>query len=264
MIDKLRFNISSRRHNFNKADAIVVSIPKSGRTWLRVFLSKYYSDVSEKEFIVRYASKPNPDMQRVYFTHDLWEHRTGRHLWHRFRGKYLIPRRTIGKTKILLLVRDPKDVIVSLYFQLTRRDKIFSGTISEMIRSPKYGIRSMVQVMNAWLREFEGHPSFHLLRYESFKADPISEFRKLLKCLGISVDEIRLERAVEFSSFDKMKQMEKRGAFDDSILMPADLDDSESYKVRRGRIGGYVDYLGQEDINFLNEEISRLSPEFGF
>ena len=37
----LRRNWSRRRHKLADADAYVVSIPKSGRTWLRFFLRHY-------------------------------------------------------------------------------------------------------------------------------------------------------------------------------------------------------------------------------
>jgi Sulfotransferase domain len=47
-------------------------------------------------------------------------------------------------TKVLYLIRDPRDVVVSCFFQATRRKKLFRGTLSEFIRSDNYGIRKIV------------------------------------------------------------------------------------------------------------------------
>jgi hypothetical protein len=43
-----KWNLSSKVKSFHQADAFVVSVPKSGRTWLRVFLSKYLAELKER------------------------------------------------------------------------------------------------------------------------------------------------------------------------------------------------------------------------
>lgn len=43
--DLIRWNLTSQRHDFRGKEALLISIPKSGRTWLRVFLNKYYNDL---------------------------------------------------------------------------------------------------------------------------------------------------------------------------------------------------------------------------
>jgi hypothetical protein len=41
--------------------------------------------------------------------------------------------------------------------------------------------------------------------------------------------------------------------------------DPESFKTRRGKIGGYVDYLSAEDIAWLNRRIdAELDPFYGY
>ena len=43
-----------------------------------------------------------------------------------------------------------------------------------------------------------------------------------------------------------MQKLEAAGAFDSNILHPGDVRDPESFKVRRGKVGGYREYLSVE------------------
>ena len=40
-------------------------------------------------------------------------------------------------------------------------------------------------------------------------------------------------------------------------LTPRDKGDPETYKVRRGKIGGYVDYLSPDDVAFCHAMLER-------
>jgi hypothetical protein len=40
--------------------------------------------------------------------------------------------------------------------------------------------------------------------------------------------------------------------------------DPESFKVRRGKIGGYREYLSDEDQRYAVEALTRLHPRFGY
>jgi hypothetical protein len=61
-----------------------------------------------------------------------------------------------------------------------------------------------------------------------------------------------------------MQKLEAAGAFDSKILQPRDMNDPESFNVRRGRIGGYADYLSASDIEYANEAMSALDRRFGY
>jgi hypothetical protein len=61
-----------------------------------------------------------------------------------------------------------------------------------------------------------------------------------------------------------MQKMEAAGTFDSKILQPRDMHDPESFNVRRGKIGGYVDYLRASDIEYANEAMSALDQRFGY
>ena len=191
-------------------------------------------------------------------------------MWDRLRGKYLVPSRELRRASIILLARDPRDCFVSLYVQITRRDpgapaELKRETISELLRDERFGIRAIIGTMNRWLNEFAGRGDFTIVRYESLRASPSEGFRALLAALGEkSPDMSILEEALEFSRFDNMQQMEAAGAFTSKILQAGDVRDPESFKVRRGKIGGYEEYLSAEDRNYAAAALRTLDPRFGY
>jgi hypothetical protein len=265
-----RRNFSSRATELSGGTAIIVSIPKSGRTWLRAFVCAYFCKRFGLEFTLRPERYGQPDIPRLIFSHDLFEHRTKGDLWDRLRGKYLVPRKELTRAKIILLTRDPRDCFVSLYLQLTRRDpnapvELRQKTVSEMLRDRRFGIGAIVSTMNDWRDEFSGRENFALIQYEALRAAPAEHFRDLLAVLGESTPDMTIfEEALEFSRFENMQKLEAAGAFDSKILHPGDVRDPESFKVRRGKVGGYREYLSAEDQAFAASALAKLDTRFGY
>src|SRR5213595_2236978 len=165
-----RRNFSSRARELSGGKAIILSVPKSGRTWLRAFLCAYFYKRFGLEFTLRPGRYSLLGFPRIVFSHDLFEHRTKGDRWDRVRGKYLVPRRELKRAKIILLARDPRDCFVSLYLQLTRRDpnapaKLRQKSVSEMLRDENFGMRAIISTMNDWLSELSKRNNFSLVRY---------------------------------------------------------------------------------------------------
>src|SRR6266481_739180 len=265
-----RRNLSSRARELSGGEAIILSVPKSGRTWLRAFLCAYFCKRFGLEFTLRPDRYHEQRIPRLIFSHDLFEHRTKGDRWDRFRGKYLVPRNELGRAKIVLLARDPRDCFVSLYLQLTRRDpnaplKLRHKTSSEMLRDRRFGVRAIINAMNDWINEFSGRDNFTLVRYEALRASPDEHFRDLLAVLGeAKPDTTIFQGALEFSRFENMQKLEAAGAFDSNILHPGDVRDPESFKVRRGKVGGYREYLSIEDQKFAADALMKLDRRFGY
>jgi hypothetical protein len=265
-----RINLTSRAAELSGGDAIVVSIPKSGRTWLRTFLSAYFCARYEHPFSLDLAKCHDPRIPRLIYSHDLFEHRTKGRWWDRARGKYLIPASELRRTQIILLVRDPRDAFVSHYVQLTRptadaSDEVKTKKAGEMLRDPFLGIGQIVRTMNDWLVEFGDRPNVTLVRYEDLRSHPAEHFSRVLAAIGEKkFSQPHFDAALHFSEFGNMQKMEAAGSFDSKILQPRDMNDPESFNVRRGRIGGYADYLGASDIEYANEAMSALDRRFGY
>jgi hypothetical protein len=266
----IRWNFSSRARSLSGGDAIVVSIPKSGRTWVRAFLGAYYCKRHGLEFSLEPERYGNAQIPHIIYSHDVFEQRTKANLWEGVRGKYLIPARELRRAKIVLLARDPRDAFVSLYLQLTHRDpgtpaEVRQKSVPEMLRDKHYGIRSIIEIMNHWFKEFSGRSNFILLRYESLRAAPEDNFHELLVFLnGNEPAATAFQTALEFSQFENMKKLETAGAFESKILRAGDVHDPESFKVRRGKVGGYEEYLSAEDQQYAAEALQKLDHRFRY
>ena len=264
----VRWNLSSRARELSGGDALVVSIPKSGRTWVRTFLCAYFCEKIGRAFTLepeKYGGVP-----RIIYTHDLFEQRTKANRWDKLRGKYLIPQRERERLPVVLLARDPRDAFVSHYVQLTRRtretpEELKRKSVSELLRDPDHGVAAIVEVMNIWLGEWSGRENFLLLRYEDLRGSPAAEFGKLLRLLGEKIpDQAAFRMALEFSDFRSMQERESSGAFDSKILQAGDPEDRESFKVRRGEVGGFANYLSPLDRDYAAAAFQRLDSRFGY
>src|SRR3954471_22946604 len=210
----IRWNLSSRARELSGGDAIVVSIPKSGRTWVRTFLCAYFCKRYGHPFSLQPEQYEDKRIPRIIYSHDRFEQRTKADRWGAIRGKYFIPAAELRRAKIVLLARDPRDTFVSHYVQLTRRtretpDQLKQKEIGEVLRDPRHGIASMIEIMNAWLEEWSGKPNFLAVRYEDLQRTPGQSFHELVKFLGdASPDAEAFAHALEFSRFGNMKKME--------------------------------------------------------
>jgi hypothetical protein len=62
-----------------------------------------------------------------------------------------------------------------------------------------------------------------------------------------------------------MRAIESEGRFQSGILNPGDESNPETYKTRKGVVGGYQEYLSEDQINALNAKMnSTLFDFFGY
>ena len=137
--------------------------------------------------------------------------------------------------------------------------------MGDVLRDPIFGIALIIQTMNEWLKEFARRFNCILVRYEDLHVSPNKQFRRVLAAIGETDPQKRhFETALEFSRFGNMRKMEASLEYDRQLLQPGDVNDPESYKVRRGKIGGYMDYLDPSDIEYANQAMSALDRRFGY
>jgi len=247
-----------------QTDCYVISYPKCGRTWLRVMLAKalalHFEDprdiVIDPMEVVRNNNQRGPIIQ---FTHErsakspAVETKQGEKRYQQYTHK-----------KIIFLVRDPRDVLVSHYFQQTRRRGNYHDlSLKDFVRHPLWGADRVVAFMKGWY-EHRGVPSdFLLVRYEDLHRNPAGELHRILTFVDLEdvSDEI-VRTSVDYASFDNMLKMSLNELSEESRLAPADPQDPESFKMRRGEIGGYKRYLSAADVEYVEERIRRNLPSF--
>ena len=274
-IRSLTPNAFKRWYAHQKTDVYLVSYPKCGRTWLRLMIGKaitqtYSLTENERTLFLDWSEKIHPEAPYIKVIHEDRPMLKSPDELQTSKARY-------KQKKIILLVRDPRDVIVSSYFEMKKRAKIFGknpyekrsasfeGTISEFINQKHGGFDTIIRYYNIWAKNRHVPKGLLLVRYEDMHANPQKELRRVIGFLGLSAisDEV-LEQAVAFASFDNMRNMEKNGSFSSGMLNPVNLSDKESFKTRKGKIGGYYDYLDDEEIARLNQKMSALSNFFGY
>ena len=174
-------------------------------------------------------------------------------------------------------MRDPRDLMVSLYFQLTKRssDKHssdFSGTLSELLVDKQFGVEKVVETMNSWYREWHRLDNFLMIRYEDTKLDDAATFRRVLEFLHVGIDEVIFLESLNFSKFDNLKKIEKSGkvnkkltsSIGDVALTPGNVDDPESFKIRKGKVGNYKEYMSDADLTVVAAAMKKLDPAFDY
>ena len=236
-----------------RCDAFLISFPKCGRTWLRVMLGHALADAAGVKVgnPMRFtkAEVVAPSLPRILATHDDSPQ-------NKPAGAVLRSKRAYRGTKVVFLVRDPRDVIVSLYFHVTRRrGRHYEGTLSDFVRDPNGSLAALLAFYDAWV--VQDDTPVLLVRYEAMKDDPARELQRVLDFVGVrGLRPAAVARAVEQASFERLQRAEREGTAGTKALKAPKADDPESFKVRRGKVGGYVDYLTPEDIRFVDAAIA--------
>ncbi len=250
------------RKRLREADAFLLSFPKSGRTWLRTMIAQLLAAHFDEPGIAARALEPRieggPGVPRVVVRHDGNPHKAT--------PEEICPHREEYRgCRILLLVRDPRDAIVSNYFQVTRRDHWYHGDLASYMRWPRGSVDSMLRYYEVWARNRGVAAGMLLLRYEDLRGDAPAQLRRIADFLGLrSVKDAVVTQAVEAASFDAMRRRETERAADASPLAAGQVDDPESFKVRRGRIGGYRDYLSAEQVAWLDARVAGMDAWYGY
>lgn len=216
---------------------VVISFPKSGRTWLR--------------FGLHIAGFPN-----LHFTHDGFEYNDGAKPNLNFDLQQRIAAYG-GCERIVYVERNPHDTIVSLFHQVTGRfDDFFSykGDLSNFIRDPYFGVHNLVRFQRMW-RILASKLPVLTLTYEEMSADYSYSFKRVAKHFDLQIDDRLILRVAEKASFSSMKEIEKSLSFDEPWLRPR----MGAMKVRRGKVGGYKDELSPKDIEYIDQIIDHYS-----
>ena len=258
-----------------KADVVIASFGKSGRTWLRVMVSELFRvkhDLPENAILgFDNFHNMNPAVPKIFFTHDNYIKD--------FTGDFETKKPFYGK-RVVLLARDPRDVAVSQFFQWKFRVKPSKVAINnypprgteislfDFVTGDNGGsMQAVTDFLNLWAKEADKVEHFHLLRYEDLRARPHEELRRLLDFMQVEASDAQVNAAVEYSSYENMKKMESTQQFrlSGGRMMPRDRDNPDSYKVRRAKVGGYRDYFTDAEVERIDAQLARtLDPLFGY
>lgn len=77
--------------------------------------------------------------------------------------------------------------------------------------------------------------------YKESQENPSKTLRDGLSFSGQEkIKKEHIPSAVNFPGFEKMKRLEEKASCDFKIMKPGQPDDGESFKVRKGKVEGYI------------------------
>ena len=177
---------------------------------------------------------------------------------------------------IIFLVRDPRDVIVSWFFEYkyrvsaeSKKQDMNEDSIALFMRNERGGLATIVAFYNIWMQEKNSVNNFMLLKYENLLNQPFEALDQLNSFLNIKshIEKQALLKAIDNNNFDRVKKRELEG----KIINGKDKANEfgagrgQALKARRGVIGGYKDYFSQEDIEWANAYIKEhLNKSFNY
>lgn len=267
------------REEFKKlqrADWVLVSWGKSGRTWFRVMLSRFYQQRFDipTDILLEFDNyhSYSKQAQSVFFTHNNYlRDYTGDHQ----------SKAHFSAKRVVLLVRDPRDVAVSQFFQwkfrMRPRKKYLNSypehgadiSIYDFVMGQSSGLSTIIDFLNDWAAALDmlGPESVLMVRYEDLRTHPEQEMQRILDFVGMEPGNDEITEAVKFAAYQNMKKMEQEQHFKGSgaRVKAGDESNPQSFKVRRAKVGGYRDYFDDDEIQAIDRlVIDTLNPLFAY
>ncbi len=261
-------------HKLQRADAVLMSWGKSGRTWFRVMLSRYY----QKRFGIAAGRMLefdnlhgiNPEIPRVFFTH-------GNYL-RNYTGNWRDKCEFHGK-RIVMLVRDPRDIAVSQYHQWKHRMLPIKKRLNnypphgadlslfDFMLDQNVGLPEIIRFFSIWEHELPKTQDSITIHYEDMRVEPGAALRRALVFLGHKPTDDEIKDAVDYAAYDNMKKLEDKKVFwlSGARLRPGKAGQPDSYKVRRAKVGGYRDDFTAEQLAIIDGMLRDVhTPLFGY
>ena len=254
-----------------QADYVFVSFGKSGRTWLRVMISRLYKQVYDLPGnpLLGFDNLHllNPAIPKIMVTHDNY--------LRDYTGEGT-SKSAYRKLPVLLLVRHPGDVTMSQYFQWKHRMRPHKMYLNQYpapgsdlteyeFMMGASGLSKAITYLNEWADALDDIPRHHVVRYEDMRNNTLTEMQQVADFFKIPADEQTLQEVVDYAAFENMKKREAASASANERLKAGDLAEPESFKTRRAKVSGYRDYFDEDQVRNIDDYISsHLNPRFGY
>jgi len=193
-------------------DVFLVSFPKSGNTWTRFLIANLVYPERSANFANIHQLVPDPEgtpkrhfdrmpRPRIIKSHECFDPRYPR---------------------VIYIVRDPRDVALSQYHYHRKCRKIeddysIDKFIVRFLAGETCPHGSWAENVSTWFITRRNDTRFLLLRYEDLVEDTPRELSKIAAFLGLAATPEHLGQAVQRSSADNMRKLEKMQSEDCSV-----------------------------------------------
>jgi hypothetical protein len=265
----------------------LASYPKSGNTWVRLFVANYILNQSEpipinelRRFgsgdaqwnLYQAVSGGRVDLRNPRATVQLRErvlqgivsnnadinlvktHNRRTQAW----GTELFPKQYTRSA--VYVMRNPLDMVLSY----ARHYGLDHATAVEHVSNRNTGLvpdgKTVAQFTGSWSDHVESwtnkssYPVL-VLRYEDLLASPVDSFEKVVTHLNMTVDQQRLERAIKHSGFEQVQQQEQAGGFNEA---------GKAAFFGKGAAGQWRDELAPELVQKMRQAHKHVMKRYGY
>ena len=262
----------------------IASYPKSGNTWLRLFLESYFSNIKNN---FKFGGFPDPeDYKKINLDYTKineliknWKilqdiknlnGKTNLLKTHNALcriGKYTFTDKT-NTLGAIYIVRDPRDIIISYANHLGLKHE---EVLKYMLDKNAFGVKKHfgkdidVDVMGRWSDNYNSWKNykdrqFIFIKYENLVSNTKEEFLRILKYLNkltnIEVNIEQMHKSIEETSFEKLKKNEQIYGFDQAT--------GNGPFFRKGIVGDWKNNLDKEIVSKIEEEFESEMKELGY
>ncbi len=268
----------------------LASFPKSGNTWLRLFIANYLMNAKDpfpinKAHLLTFgdmmgapyeklAGRPlaqlddaaidrlRPRIHRALAGQkaDIMLVKTHQAVLQRGESWTVTPEVTKAS---IYVVRNPLDVAVSYAHHYGYQpSEIIEALDSPWHKLPGDKKTLVTQYLGRWsdhVLSWVDDPVLAplVLRYEDMKREPHGEFSKAIRHLGLDVDPERLDRAIRFSSFEELSRQEQDAGF-------VERSKNADRFFRGGRIGDGLTSFNEAEVARVVENHRQVLERFGY
>ena len=273
----------------------LASYPKSGNTWLRMFLRAYFLS-KDKKFSINDEGDAGYETNTFPNIEILKEKKINYNKFEEIVKNWLELQKFINlnnKTNFLkthngnfningfpftntentaggiYIVRDPRDVALSLsnHFNISHQEAVdnmknmqhyefYDVNLSKGFKRTIMG--NWPSNYNSW-RYYQGR-DIHLVKYEDMIKEPTNTFYKILKYINLfksfDLDEKKIKNAIETTSFKNLSKMENEKGFKEL--------GSGSNFFRKGKIGDWQESLEPRLAKEIENNFKKEMKELGY
>jgi hypothetical protein len=199
-------DIAGRSLAVYQDDTFIVSYPRSGNTWTRFLVANLLHPEEPTSFANIERLVPDSEAQSSRYLRRIPRPRVIKS------HQYFDPR----YKRVIYVVRDPRDVALSYYdFERKYRhiddayplQNYVSDFVSGRLSSADWG--TWGENVGSWVSTRRGQKDFLLLRYEDMLENTMLEVAKIAAFFGMEATAERVRGAVERSSVQRMRGLEK-------------------------------------------------------
>ena len=273
----------------------LASYPKSGNTWLRMFLREYFLSEDKKFSIndegdAEYETNTFPNIEilkKNKIDYDKFEEIVKNWLelqksinlnnkinfLKTHNGNFNINGFPFTNTENtaggIYIVRDPRDVALSIsnHFNISHQEAV--DNMKNMQHYEFYDVNLSkgfkMTIMGNWSSNYNSWRYYqsrdiHLVKYEDMIKEPTNTFYKILKYIKLfksfDLDEKKIKNAIETTSFKNLSKMENEKGFKEF--------GSESNFFRKGKVGDWQKSLEPRLTKEIENNFKKEMKELGY